>query len=124
MLEKEVLNYLIHHALISVAPLTECSRNLEQGCSPIKIFESMSNTTAVLATDLPVTREIISDNINGKLVRPDRPAELARGIRLLLDYPELREKIAKAGRETVIENYDWNKIKRTLSGIYQNILVY
>ncbi|MFC2126301.1 glycosyltransferase [Bacteroidota bacterium] len=98
LLEKDELNYLICNALISVVPLTECSRNLEQGCSPIKIFESMANGTAVLASDLPVTREIITDKENGKLLRADRPAELARGIRLLLDNPELRKKMASNGR--------------------------
>jgi glycosyltransferase involved in cell wall biosynthesis len=123
LLEKDELNYLIHKALISIAPLTECSRNLEQGCSPIKIFESMANGTAVLASDLPVTREIISDKVNGKLLRPDRPAELARGIRLLLDNPDLRKKIASNGRETVINNFSWEKIKESLTGIYKNILL-
>ena len=122
-MEKDELNYLINHAQISVAPLTECSRNLDQGCSPIKIFESMANSTAVLAADLPVTREIIIDKVNGKLVRPDRPAELARGIRLLLDHADLREKIALNGLETVIKSYHWDQIKDSLTGIYRNILV-
>lgn len=123
MLGKSDLNYLVHNALVSVAPLTECTRNLEQGCSPIKIFESMANRTAVLATDLPVTREIITDNVNGKLVRADRPAELARGIRLLLDYPDLREKLARNGEKIFMERYRWDEIIKTIAGFYQNILV-
>ena len=83
----------------------------------------MANGTAVLASDLPVTQEIIKDKDNGKLLRPDRPAELARGIRLLLDNPELRKKMASNGRETVIERFTWDKIKDNLAGIYRNILV-
>jgi len=124
LVEKEDLYKLISNALISVAPLTECSRNLDQGCSPIKIFESMANGTAVLTTDLPVTREIIVDKENGMLVRPDRPAELARGIRLLLDNPELRTKLASNGRGTIRRSYNWTEIKGKLIGIYRNILVY
>ena len=72
----------------------------------------------------PRDQPVISiDQVNGKLVRPDRPAELARGIRLLLDHPELREKIAVEGRETITKSYNWDKIKENLTGIYRNILV-
>ena len=76
------------HARLSLAPLKDCSRNVVQGCSPLKILESMAAGVPVVASDLPPTRELIEDGVNGRLVAADRPGELARAIRVLLDHPE------------------------------------
>ncbi|MEL7147063.1 MAG: glycosyltransferase, partial [Bacteroidota bacterium] len=73
-LPREQLYGIIHHAVASLAPLTECHRNLVQGCSPLKIFESMACQTAIIASDLPVTREILQNGESAHLIRPDRPA--------------------------------------------------
>lgn len=118
-ISKSQLNTYIKHALLTVAPLAECSRNIEQGCSPLKIFESMACGTAVVASDLPVTREIIENNRNGKLVPPDRPQELSRAIRLLLEYPETRAKLAEAGYQSIATQYNWTCIKQQMFKIYE-----
>jgi glycosyltransferase involved in cell wall biosynthesis len=117
-LSKKELQKIIQHALLSVAPLTECSRNIEQGCSPLKIFESMACGVPVVASDLPVIREIISHNINGVLVRPGRPAEIARAVRLLLDYPEQRQNLGEKARQSIAESYTWSSIEQNLKACY------
>ncbi len=117
-LSKTALQKIIQHALLSVAPLTECSRNIEQGCSPLKIFESMACGVPVVASDLPVVREIISHNVNGVLVRPGRPAEIARAVRLLLDYPEQRQHLGEKARQSIAESYTWSSIQQNLKACY------
>ena len=89
------------HALLSLAPLRDCSRNAVQGCAPLKILESMASGTPVVASDLPAVRELIADGEHGRLVAPDRPGELARAIRVLLDYPERRAAMGRAARAHV-----------------------
>ena len=89
-LEQSALRPWITHAYACVAPLTQCARNIDQGCSPLKILESMAHGVPVVASDLPAVREIVEADVNGVLVQPDRPADLARSMRLLLDYPERR----------------------------------
>ena len=64
------------HALISLAPLRDCSRNSVQGCAPLKILESMAAGVPVIASDLPVVRELISDGVQGGSSR--RTARRAR----------------------------------------------
>ena len=120
-LDKDELHQIIQHALCSIAPLTECSRNLEQGCSPLKVFESMACKTPVIASDLPVIREILEPDVEGKFFRPERPADLARCIRLLVDYPELRRDMAENAYMKYEKNYTWNKINQKLSHTYDNI---
>jgi len=122
-LPKRALYSWVHFAEFSVAPLKECTRNLEQGCCPLKILESLAIGTPVVASDLPVVREIIQNDHLGKLVRAGRPAELARAMRILLDYPALRQKISKAGRDHIIEHFTWQQKRQELRDFYESIMV-
>jgi glycosyltransferase involved in cell wall biosynthesis len=110
------------HALLSLAPLTECPRNLEQGCCPLKILESMAAGVPVIASDLPVVREIITAGVDGWLVRPDRPAALARAIRVLLDYSEQRRVLGEAARRRIAEYYTWEHATERLAEVYRELL--
>lgn len=121
-LPKEQLYAWISHALLSIAPLKETERNIKQGCSPLKILESMACQTCIIASDLPVVREIVTHKKNAHLVRPDRPADLSRGIRLLLDQEEYRQKLAKQGFETLKNNFTWKVKKENLKTFYTRIL--
>jgi glycosyltransferase involved in cell wall biosynthesis len=111
----EIAGWLAH-AELSVAPLTATPRNLEQGCSPIKVWESMAAGTAVVASDLPVIREVLGDL--GRFVPPDRPAELARAIRVLLEYPDICRDLGERSRQKVIDGYTWTHARSRLSDVY------
>jgi glycosyltransferase involved in cell wall biosynthesis len=106
------------HALLSLAPLRDCSRNSLQGCSPLKIIESMACGVPVVASDLPVVRELMSDGEHGRLVAPDRPGELARAIRVLLDYPDRRAAMGAAAREHVATKLTWTESNDRLRELY------
>lgn len=120
-LPKAELAHWIRHAQMTVAPLIECSRNLQQGCCPLKIVESLAEGTTVVASDLPVTRELLTDGVNGKLVRPGRPALLSRAIRLLLDYPSENQKLAKEGQQHWAQNFQWKDKKRDLKNLFRQL---
>lgn len=109
------------HALLSVAPLTECSRNLEQGCCPLKILESMASGVPVVASDLPATREIITDGVDGRLVRPDRPSELARVIRVLLEYPDQLRAMSTNARRKIAQQFTWRDAMTRMTDLYATI---
>lgn len=115
--QSEVQDWL-QGASISLAPLTECERNLVQGCCPIKIVESMAAGIPVIASNMPVTQELLEHNITGWLVRPDRPSELARAIRVLLAHPETLERIAKTAKEKVVSSLSWEMSLEQLENVY------
>ena len=117
---KPELQQLMQHALFTVAPLTECSRNLEQGCSPLKVFESMACGTPVIASDLPVVREIITPEHDGLLFRPGRPADLARAMRLLTEYADLRHTLGSNARQTIATRFTWKQQKEKLLQVYRS----
>jgi glycosyltransferase involved in cell wall biosynthesis len=109
------------HALLSLAPLIECSRNLEQGCCPLKILESMASGVPVVASDLPVVRELVRDGIHGRLTRPGRPSELARDIRIVLEYPERRAGMGRAAQSHIEQHYTWAHATAKLEALYKDL---
>jgi glycosyltransferase involved in cell wall biosynthesis len=121
-LPKDELNTWIKNAILTVAPMKETERNLIQGFSPLKIFESMAHATPVIAADLPSVREIITDKENGRIVRPDRPAELSRCIRFLLDYPDYAKELGIKGQSTLIKNFLWQQKITELKELYSKLV--
>lgn len=110
------------HAAVSVAPLTDSPRNVVQGCAPLKIIESMAAGTAVVASDVPPVRELIRDRENGWLVHPERPAELARALRVLLDHPHLARQLGTSARRTIETQYTWERSTAALRGAYLRLV--
>ena len=109
-------------ALLTVAPLVECSRNVEQGCAPLKVLESMAFGVPVVASDLPAVREIVADGVDGRLVRPDRPIELARAIRVLLEYPDRVAAMGVAARDRIAGGFTWEHAVRGLADEYHALI--
>ncbi|HYM61110.1 MAG TPA: glycosyltransferase [Thermoanaerobaculia bacterium] len=110
------------HAFVSVAPLADSPRNVVQGCAPLKIVESMASGVAVVASDVPPVREIIRDRENGWLVHPDRPAELARALRILLDHPELTASLGRKARQTIEKSFTWRQSTEALRNEYRALV--
>ena len=109
------------HAQLTVAPLRDCARNVVQGCAPLKILESMAAGVPVIASRLPPVCEILNDGVEGRLVAPDRPDELARAIRVLLAYPQLRSQMAAHGRARVAADFHWPQLLCQLRELYATL---
>ncbi|MFD0540350.1 glycosyltransferase family 4 protein [Actinomadura luteofluorescens] len=109
------------HAEVSVAPLTGCARNLDQGCAPLKVIESMAAGVPVVASDLPAVRELMADGRHGRLVPADRPAELARAVRILLEYPEEAAAMGRRGRAHIEESLTWARSRARLTEVYRTL---
>jgi len=75
--------------------------------SPLKMFEYMASGVPIVASDLPVIREILNEN-NAILVEPDNAESLAKGIIKVLNEPENSAKLAKQAFEDV-QKYSWTK---------------
>lgn len=117
---REVAGWLAH-ATLSIAPLKDCARNVDQGCCPLKVLESMAVGTCVIASDLGVTRELVTDGVTGRLVAPDRPAELARAIRVALEYPDDTRTLGERAREHVRRHLTWDHSRAALCAVYDSL---
>ncbi|QXJ26767.1 glycosyltransferase family 4 protein [Actinomadura graeca] len=110
------------HAEVSVAPLTGCARNLDQGCAPLKVIESMAAGVPVVASDLPAVRELMADGEHGRLVPADRPAELARAVRILLEYPEEAAAMGERARRRIADGLTWAHSRAELASVYRAVM--
>jgi glycosyltransferase involved in cell wall biosynthesis len=69
-------------------------------------MEAMTSGRPVVSSSLMGVPELIVDGVSGFLVPPGRERELAAALRRLAEDPELRERLAEAGRRRVLERYD------------------
>ena len=122
-LSADELQPWLQHAVASVAPLADCARNVVQGCSPLKVLESMAAGVAVIASDLPAVRELVTDRVEGLLVPPDRPPALARAMRIAFEYPDLRRALGARGRERIAGSLTWSHATRRLQELYSSLPV-
>ena len=120
-LESGELAAWLGHARASIAPLSDCARNVVQGCAPLKILEAMAAGVPTIASDLPPVREILRDGVEGRLVAPDRPAELARAIRILLAYPQQAAALGAAARQRIAAGLTWDHSLAALRGVYAGL---
>jgi glycosyltransferase involved in cell wall biosynthesis len=119
-LDKQTLAGFVRHAAVVVAPLTDCPRNVEQGCCPLKVLEAMAAGVPVVASDLPSVREVSQDGSLVWLVRPERPAELARAVRAVLDDETAAARAAAAQRH-VLEHLTWRHTRAALAAVYERL---
>jgi len=81
----------------------------------IVVLEGMAHGRATIATDAPGPREIVRDGVDGLLVPRAAPDALTAAISLLLDHPDRRLALARAGRETACACFDLPVVAKRLS---------
>ncbi|WP_417763059.1 glycosyltransferase family 4 protein [Shewanella sp.] len=113
----------IMQATASIAPLVACQRNMQQGCCPLKIIESMACGTAVIASDLPVVHELLQTPDHGLFVPPSRPSELARACIRLVTQPQIAQQMGLNGLAHIAQHFQWATINQQLRQHYQQLLL-
>ncbi len=85
--------------------------------SPLKLFEYMASKRPIISTKIPTIEKVVKHQESVLLASENNVKELAQYVNLLIENPELGEKIANnAFRE--VQKYDW---KRRCSKILENI---
>ena len=77
---------------------------------------------AMVASNLPVFREILTDHENALLFDPEDPRELARALRELVGNRELREQFAERVRAMRFGDESWKSIAYKTNAVYQAVL--
>jgi glycosyltransferase involved in cell wall biosynthesis len=85
---------------------------------PHKLFQYMAARLPVLATDTKPVRRIIKEIDAGRVVRPEDPERLAKGVIEILEEKPI---YGKNGRKGVEKKYNWEKDGETLKEIYSEL---
>ena len=89
---------------------------------PNVLVEAMAAGTPVVASAVSGIPELVEDGVNGVLVRPEAPGELADALVRLHEDPALRERLAGAGRETVAARFDGDRLADRLAVLFRAAL--
>ncbi|GHJ60349.1 glycosyl transferase family 1 [Nocardioides sp. OK12] len=115
---------------VSDAELVELMGSAEIACVP-SLYEGFSLPTAELmacATPLIVSRagaipEVVGpDGLCADLVTPGDVGELTAALAALLDDPERRAEMGRAGRRRVEEMFSWRAVAATVAAAYEDVI--
>ncbi|MGO9097142.1 MAG: glycosyltransferase family 4 protein [Bryobacteraceae bacterium] len=105
----------------TLAPLGLNDRNVVQGCCPLKILEGMAAGTPVIASDLPVVRELGRDGEHFLLVKPGSVDQLAEAALRLRSDPQLSSRLALQARAQIEAAHTWERAGAALLVAYDQL---
>jgi glycosyltransferase involved in cell wall biosynthesis len=82
--------------------------------SPLKLFEYMAAGKAILCSDLPILREVMTDGSNGLLAAPDDPDAWLAALVRLRDDVALRRKLGDTALRDFRACHTWKRRAETL----------
>lgn len=89
---------------------------------PKGLIEAAASGCALVTTDVPGCREVVTHEADGLLVPMQDGNALARAIARLQDDPGLRVRLAEAGRRKALERFDERIVVRDTLAVYREVL--
>lgn len=74
---------------------------------------------AVIGARIGSTTCVIRDGIDGRLVEPESPEELATTIVALLQAPDVRERMGRAGQAKTVAGFTWDRVVDSVERAYE-----
>ncbi|MGP9503316.1 glycosyltransferase family 4 protein [Specibacter sp. AOP5-B1-6] len=112
----------LYHAALDIFVVPRKDLAVTRAVTPLKPVEALASARPVVASNLPALREIIEENVNGRLSAADNPADLAKVLSGLLLDQELRNQLGLAGRNRVLETRTWAANAAAYSAAYKKVV--
>jgi glycosyltransferase involved in cell wall biosynthesis len=113
---------LIAESDICLAPLGLNDRNVTQGACPIKVLEYMASSRPLIASNMPIVRELVREHMDALLFSPNDPEDLARQVLVLLNNYELSKRLADSATERALTKFTWHEAQKKLIKVYGKLL--
>jgi glycosyltransferase involved in cell wall biosynthesis len=89
---------------------------------PWCIVEAMAAALPIITTDQGAIAESIEDGVNGFIVQPKHPEQIAEKLVLLMENRDLRKKMSEASRNLYLQKFTEEKMIEQMSNVfYQTI---
>jgi glycosyltransferase involved in cell wall biosynthesis len=85
---------------------------------PNVLVAAMAAGTPVVATAVSGIPELVTDGVNGLLIDPEDPQQLADALIQLHEDPHLAGRLSKEARTTVDERFDGDRLARELATLF------
>ena len=96
--------------------------SLEREGLGIAMIEAMACGLPVIGTRLGGIPEVIEENVNGFLVTPGNPEELAVAIEKLISDKTARERMGRMGRKIFEKKFTVTKMTESIESLYDELL--
>ena len=113
---------LIASADICVAPLGLNDRNVTQGACPIKVLEYMAAGRPLVASNMPIVRELVREDVDALMFSPNDSDDLARQVLALLEDIELSRRLAESASERALTKFTWHESQKKLVKVYEKLV--
>ena len=87
---------------------------------PRSLIEACAVGRAIVTTDVPGCKDVVTDGVNGFLVPARDGRKLADAIALLIDDKELRERMAMESRRKAVEEFDVRIVIKETLKVYES----
>ena len=91
-----------------------------EGC-PTSLLEAMASENAIIASDIPSIREIVSSDNEAILVNPHDAEELEQAILKLYSNPKRRKELGRKAKNRA-KQYDINIVNNEILELYKNLV--
>ncbi len=88
----------------------------------IALLEALAAGRACVASDVGGIADIITDEVNGKLVKAGDPVAIAGAVLELIDDPIKRKDVGERGRQLVRENFTLERMAGDVARLYKDTI--
>ena len=86
------------------------------------LLEAMACGLPCVATRVSGSEDMIADGINGLLVEPEQPAQMAQSLLLMIENADLAQRLGQEARRTAIRNYELSDVVNQCVELYRLLL--
>lgn len=112
---------LYRQATVFVAPFVITARGDQEGLGLV-LVEALACECPVVVSDMPAIRDVVIDGVTGLVCKQRDSVDLAAKVCFLLSHPDQGEKLGKAGRLRVQENFDWSVTSRRYAALIDEMV--
>ena len=89
---------------------------------PKVLLEAAASGRAIVASDIAGCREVVQSGVNGLLVPPNDPGELAQALDFMIIHGEERRRMGQFGRATAEREFNVAAVVKTTLALYDELL--
>ncbi len=115
-----VIPEILNRARVAVVPSIVAADGDQEGLGLVAV-EAMGCACAVVASDLPALRDVITDGESGLMVEPGNIDDLAWALRRLDEDPELAGRLAAAGHRQAAK-FSWSTAAQDYTRHYRELI--
>ena len=82
----------------------------------------MASSRPLIASNMPIVRELVREDVDGLLFSPNDPEDLARKVLMLLNDVALSKRLAESATERALTKFTWRESQKKLVKVYEKLV--